>query len=66
MPESAPLPAVGAPARRALDAAGIRTLDDLRRHGLRDIGALHGVGPTAVRILEAALAAEDDGPVRSA
>ena len=32
-PVSNDVPAVGAPAKRALEAAGVRTLDDVRRVG---------------------------------
>ncbi|WP_225732408.1 MULTISPECIES: DNA-binding protein [unclassified Nocardia] len=44
------------PARRALDAAGIRCLADLTTWTERDLAALHGIGPTAVDALRAALA----------
>ena len=46
------LPAnLGGPARRALLDAGYRTLDDLRGASERELLALHGVGPRAIRIL---------------
>jgi hypothetical protein len=45
------LPAVGAPALRALHAAGYRDITDLDGVREQDIAALHGVGPAAVRIL---------------
>ena len=50
------LPAIGAPATRALEAQGVRTLDDVARWTREDLLALHGVGPRAIRILEEALA----------
>ncbi|TFD16788.1 DNA-binding protein [Cryobacterium sp. TMT4-10] len=49
------LPKVGAPATRALQAARyieLRQLAGLRRS---DLAALHGIGPKALGILEAAL-----------
>ncbi|MFF3222209.1 hypothetical protein ACFYV7_05385 [Nocardia suismassiliense] len=46
------------PAERALAAAGIRRLDDLTAWPERDLAALHGVGPTAISKLRAALAAD--------
>jgi predicted flap endonuclease-1-like 5' DNA nuclease len=50
------LPAgLGKPAVRALHSNGILTLHDLARRSERDIAALHGVGPKAIRLLRAAL-----------
>jgi predicted flap endonuclease-1-like 5' DNA nuclease len=43
------------PALRALDTAGIRSMDDLPRWKERDIAALHGMGPKGVRMLRDAL-----------
>jgi DNA-directed RNA polymerase alpha subunit len=51
-----PLPLVGAPATRALYAAGIQWLEQLPAWSERDLLRLHGVGPKAVRILKEALA----------
>ena len=51
-----PLPPIGAPATRALADIGITRLAQLPSHRARDLRALHGVGPTAIRALEAALA----------
>jgi hypothetical protein len=42
---------VGAPARRAFDAAGYKTLEELLAANEDDLLALHGVGPRALRIL---------------
>ena len=42
---------VGAPARRAFNAAGYTTLEELLAADEADLLALHGVGPRAVRIL---------------
>ncbi|MGC4193161.1 MAG: hypothetical protein QM589_18595 [Thermomicrobiales bacterium] len=47
---------IGAPARRALADIGITTLEQLPAHSARDLLALHGVGPKAIRILTALLA----------
>jgi hypothetical protein len=47
-----PLPArLGAPARRALDSAGIRSLDDLTDWTRDELLDLHGIGPKAMRTL---------------
>jgi hypothetical protein len=51
------LPRVGAPATRALTAAGHLTLESLAGVVAADLLALHGVGPRAVRIINDALAA---------
>ena len=50
-----PLPAIGAPATRALEEAGVHDLDDVRRVGLDYLATLHGVGPKALRLLRLAL-----------
>jgi predicted flap endonuclease-1-like 5' DNA nuclease len=50
-----PLPHVGGPANRALDHAGIATLEQLATWTERDVAALHGMGPKGIRILKAAL-----------
>ncbi|MEV0322951.1 helix-hairpin-helix domain-containing protein [Streptomyces sp. NPDC050658] len=50
------LPAgIGKPATRALHGAGITTLDQVARRTRRELLALHGVGPKAVRLLAEAL-----------
>ena len=51
------LPRVGAPATRALHAAGHLTLASLAGVVAADLLALHGVGPRAVRIINEALTA---------
>lgn len=51
------LPEVGAPARRALEAAGVTTLGDLVELPESTVAALHGMGPAAMGRLRAALAA---------
>ncbi len=49
------LPNIGAPATRALTAAGYLNLRDLIGVERGALARLHGVGPKALRILEAAL-----------
>jgi len=50
------LPKIGAPATRALAAAGITRLAEVARLSEHDLLALHGMGPKAVRVLREALA----------
>ncbi|RKN20891.1 hypothetical protein D7147_08710 [Micromonospora musae] len=50
------LPPIGRPANTALLEAGITTLAQVAAHRRRDLLAMHGVGPKAVRTLAAALA----------
>ncbi|GAA3222240.1 helix-hairpin-helix domain-containing protein [Actinocorallia longicatena] len=50
------LPKTSAPAQRALDGAGVRTLEDLASRSEKEIAALHGMGPKALRILREELA----------
>jgi len=47
---------IGAPARRALAEIGVTTLEQLPDHAAKDLLALHGVGPRAIRILTELLA----------
>ena len=49
------LPPIGRPATGALREAGITTLEQVAAHRSRDLLALHGVGPKAIRILTDAL-----------
>ncbi|WBQ06910.1 hypothetical protein [Kribbella sp. CA-293567] len=49
------LPPLGRPANSALLLAGITTLEQIATHSRRDLLAIHGVGPKAVQLLEAAL-----------
>ena len=51
------LPKLAAPARRALDAAGIQRLDQLTAFSEAEIQQLHGIGPSALEQLRRALAA---------
>jgi hypothetical protein len=50
------LPPIGRPANSALLGLGVTTLDGVAELGRAQLLALHGVGPKAVRLLEAALA----------
>ena len=50
-----PLPRIGAPATRALTAHGVTRLEQLAGLSEREVQALHGVGPYALRHLRAAL-----------
>jgi len=52
------LPKIGAPATRALEAAGYTTLKQLTRVTEAEIAQLHGMGPKALGILREALKAE--------
>ena len=47
----------GNPARRALEAAGYTRLEQLAGVRRAELAKLHGVGPGALRVLAAALAA---------
>ncbi|KPN21671.1 MULTISPECIES: DNA-binding protein [Arthrobacter] len=49
------LPRIGAPASRGLGAAGFTTLRQLAGIPREDLAKLHGVGPKALNIIEAAL-----------
>jgi len=67
------LPKIGAPATRALNAAGYTALANLRVRRAQSWAKLHGMGPKALGIIEAALvtaqspvwadAASRDGPI---
>lgn len=50
------LPSIGRPARGALAAQGVTTLEQVARLSERELLAIHGVGPKAVRLLRPALA----------
>jgi hypothetical protein len=50
------LPKVGAPATRALHGAGYTSLRQLADVPRSDLAQLHGMGPKALGIIEAALA----------
>lgn len=46
---------LGAPARRALESAGIRTVKQLAQYSKKEIVSLHGMGPASLPKLTAAL-----------
>jgi len=50
------LPKLAAPARRALDNAGIHSLAQLTKLSEADVKQLHGIGPNALEALRRALA----------
>lgn len=52
------LPKLSAPARRALASAGYTHLAQLTQVRAADLGQLHGMGPSAIGQLRAALAAK--------
>ncbi len=56
-PEGTPLPrSIGAPATRALRAAGLTSLESLAAVTEAEVRAMHGVGPVAIARLREALA----------
>jgi hypothetical protein len=55
-PPGTRLPKIGAPATRALTAAGLTTLEAVAAVPERELAALHGVGPVALARLRDALA----------
>jgi sulfite reductase beta subunit-like hemoprotein len=56
------------PAKRAFEAAGIHSLNDIQRFTQRELLALHGVGPASIPTLRAALEAHglDFAPAKPA
>lgn len=48
------LPWIGRPARDALEVAGVTRMAQLAEWTERDLLALHGVGPKAIRLLREA------------
>ena len=52
---STPLPELAAPARRALDEAGVTSLEGLAWMTRTELEALDGVGANTLRALDAAL-----------
>ncbi len=49
------LPKIGAPATRALNSAGYSTLRELAGVPRAELAKLHGMGPKALDIIQAAL-----------
>jgi predicted flap endonuclease-1-like 5' DNA nuclease len=60
-PAAGGFPNIGQPALQALRLAGITRLEDCAAWTRRDLAALHGVGPKAIRLIEEALAARGLG-----
>jgi hypothetical protein len=56
------VPRISRPANDALEAAGLRTLEDAARAGGEEVAALHGMGPKGIRILADAIDAAGLGP----
>jgi hypothetical protein len=56
-PSDALTPRIGRPATAALALVGVRTYAALTTWSRRDVLALHGVGPEALRILDEELTA---------
>lgn len=46
---------MSAPARRALENIGISTAHDLTEYSVKEIMTLHGIGPSAMKILKRVL-----------
>ncbi len=57
-PKDGFLSKLSAPARRALENAGIKTLKQLATHSEKEILVLHGMGPASMPILKTALKEE--------
>ncbi len=57
-PEDSFMTLISAPARRALENAGIKTLKQLSKYSEKEIGKLHGMGPNGVTKLKLALKKE--------
>ncbi|WP_341836439.1 RNA polymerase alpha subunit C-terminal domain-containing protein [Chitinophaga pollutisoli] len=54
-PAEGVLAQLSAPARRALEHQGIKTLAQLARHSEKELLALHGMGPSSIPKLKSAL-----------
>jgi predicted flap endonuclease-1-like 5' DNA nuclease len=52
---------IGKTAARELSRNGIASLEQVARHSRAELLAIHGVGPKAIRILDAALVAKGMG-----
>ena len=57
-PEAGFLSLLAAPARRALENAGIKTLEQLAQRSDAEVAALHGMGPTSMLKLRQVLKAK--------
>lgn len=54
-PKEGLLSKLSAPAGRALERLGIKTAEDLAKHSQKEIMSLHGMGPSSLPKLKAAL-----------
>ncbi|HSK65601.1 MAG TPA: hypothetical protein VK888_01625 [Anaerolineales bacterium] len=50
------IPKIGAPAQRALAAAGVKQLKDLTKFSEQEVSLWHGIGPNALGKLRQAMA----------
>lgn len=53
--EESDIPKIGAPAQRALAAAGVKQLKDLTKFSEQEVRQLHGIGPNALGKLRQAM-----------
>jgi hypothetical protein len=54
--EVSDIPKIGAPAQRALAAAGVKQLKDLAKYNEQEVSNWHGIGPNALGKLRQAMA----------
>lgn len=50
-------PGMSGPSLRALDHAGIRSMEELTRRTEKELAAMHGMGPKGIRMLREGLEA---------
>lgn len=53
--EVSDIPKIGAPAQRALAAAGVKQLKDLTKYREQEVSMWHGIGPNALGKLRQAM-----------
>ena len=53
--EVSDIPKIGAPAQRALAAAGVKQLKDLTKYSEQEVSMWHGIGPNAMGKLRQAM-----------
>lgn len=56
--QTSDLPKLSAPAQRALASLGIQRLDQLTKYKESEIKKLHGLGPSTIKALHAAMKAK--------
>jgi hypothetical protein len=54
--EVSDIPKIGAPAQRALAAAGVKQLKDLTKYSEQEVSLWHGIGPNTLGKLRQAMA----------